>query len=106
EKIQKDYSTLYAKAKQKIKPKIQDKTQSNRKIPSLDEFLKVSKLEKISDRQVYCHYYDTGTPITLHRNNDSYQLWQHLETNMHKNNVIYEKSNPSKRLRTTFLNFE
>ncbi|CAI2178867.1 7808_t:CDS:2 [Funneliformis geosporum] len=81
-KIQKDYSTLYAKAKQEIKPKIQDKIQSNRKIPSLDEFLKDSKLEKISDRQ------------------------QHLETNMHKNNVIYEKSNPSKRLRTTFLNFE
>ncbi|CAI2188886.1 291_t:CDS:2, partial [Funneliformis geosporum] len=83
-KIQKDYSTLYAKAKQEIKPKIQDKTQSNRKIPSLDECLKDSKLEKISDLQ----------------------LKQHLETNMHKNNVIYEKSDPSKRLRTTFLNFE
>ncbi|CAI2197857.1 3973_t:CDS:2, partial [Funneliformis geosporum] len=81
-KIQKDYSTLYAKAKQEIKPKIQDKT------------------------QIYCHYCDTGTPITLYRNNDSYRLWQHLETNMHKNNVIYEKSNPSKRLHTTFLNFE
>jgi phage anti-repressor protein len=45
-------------------------------------------------------------PITLHWINDSYRLWQHLETNMHKDNVINEESNPTKRFRTTFLNFE
>ncbi|GBC35239.1 hypothetical protein GLOIN_2v1844828 [Rhizophagus irregularis DAOM 181602=DAOM 197198] len=105
-KIQKDNSTLFINAKQAIKPKAQIKTQSNRKIPILGEFLKDPKLEKLSNNQVYCHYCDTGTPITLHRINDGYRLWQHLETNMYKDNIINTESNPSKKLRTTFLNFE
>ncbi|UZO07154.1 uncharacterized protein OCT59_027449 [Rhizophagus irregularis] len=105
-KIQKDNSTLFINAKQAIKPKAQTKTQSNRKIPILGEFLKDPKLEKLSNNQVYCHYCDTGTPITLHRINDGYRLWQHLETNMHKDNIMNTESNPSKKLRTTFLNFE
>ncbi|UZO09827.1 uncharacterized protein OCT59_030040 [Rhizophagus irregularis] len=95
-KIQKDNSTLFINAKQAIKPKAQIKTQSNRKIPILGEFLKDPKLEKLSNNQVYCHYCDTGTPITLHRINDGYRLWQHLETNMHKDNIINTESNPSK----------
>ncbi|RGB26550.1 hypothetical protein C1646_770311 [Rhizophagus diaphanus] len=89
-----------------IKPKVQTKTQSNRKIPILGEFLKDPKLEKLSNNQVYYHYCDTGMPITLHRINDGYRLWQHLETNMHKDNIMNTKSNPSKKLHTTFLNFE
>ncbi|CAB4473950.1 unnamed protein product [Rhizophagus irregularis] len=106
ERYKKDNSTLFINAKQAIKPKAQIKTQSNRKIPILGEFLKDPKLEKLSNNQVYCHYCDTGTPITLHRINDGYRLWQHLETNMHKDNIINTESNPSKKLRTTFLNFE
>src|SRR4051812_14914292 len=72
-KIQKDNSTLFKNAKQAIKPKeLKVKVQSNRKIPILSEFLKDLKLEKLSSNQVYCHYCDTRTPITLHRINDGY----------------------------------
>ncbi|CAG8857215.1 16110_t:CDS:2, partial [Gigaspora margarita] len=55
-----------------------------------------SNLEKIDSWHIYCHYCDTGQPITLHRIDDSYRLWQHLETSMHKENVECEQANPSK----------
>ena len=29
--------------------------------------------------------------VTLHRVNDSYHLWQHLETYMHKHNIVHDK---------------
>ncbi|RIB11198.1 hypothetical protein C2G38_128256 [Gigaspora rosea] len=87
-------------------PNPKSKTHSNRKVPTLQEFLKDSKLEKIDNRHVYCHYCDTEQPIILHRIDDSYRLWQHFETNMHKENVERGQANPSKKHRTTFLHFE
>ncbi|RIB13069.1 hypothetical protein C2G38_2041274 [Gigaspora rosea] len=91
---------------QVTKPSSTNKARGNRKIPTLQKFLKDSNLEKIDSRHIYCHYCDTGQPITLHRINDSYRLWQHLETSMHKENVEREQANPSKKYRTTFLHFE
>jgi len=105
-KTQKNNSTPFTNVKQVIKPSSKSKTQSNRKIPKLQEFLEDSKLEKIDNWHVYCHYCDTGQPIILHRVDDGYRLWQHLETDIHKDNVMHEQTNPSKRSRTTFLHFE
>ena len=106
EKTQKNNSTSFTSVKQVTKPDSKSKTQSNRKVLTLQELLKDSKLEKVDNWHIYCHYCDTGQPITLHRVDDSYQLWQHLKTNMYKDNVIHEQTNPFKKSHTIFLHFE
>ncbi|CAG8729295.1 4066_t:CDS:2 [Cetraspora pellucida] len=82
--------------KQVRKSNFKNKTPGNQKILTLQEFLKGSKLEKIDNWHVYCHYCNTGQSIKLHQINDSYRLWQYLKTNMHKENIEHEKANPSK----------
>ncbi|CAG8842217.1 29177_t:CDS:2, partial [Gigaspora margarita] len=75
-------------------PNPKSKTHSNQKIPTLQEFLKDSKLEKIDNWHIYCHYCNTGQSIILYRIDNNYK------------NVECEQANPSKKHHTTFLHFE
>ncbi|CAG8823942.1 11543_t:CDS:1, partial [Racocetra fulgida] len=79
-RLQDNPSPINIDTKQVTRPSSTNKAQGNQKILTLQEFLKDSNLEKIDNQHIYYHYCDTGQPITLHQIDNSYRLWQHLET--------------------------
>jgi hypothetical protein len=69
----------------------------------LNDMLLDENFEKLDEKHVYCHYCDTGKPITLHRPNDGDRLWTHLNTQLHISNKANADKRIHKKPRTTFL---
>src|ERR1041384_1216635 len=74
---EKHVSSLIPEKRKEPEPDITYEKRNTRKqkAPKLNNMLLDENLEKLDEKHVYCHYCDTGKPITLHRPNDGDRLW-------------------------------